>query len=274
MKKCLKPLLAVVVPMLLVSCAENNDVIASVADKDISKSSFNAYLQFKRVDQNNSDRVSAHLGQYLNREALAQAIETSNVIDQAQVNTELNEFKKEMLIARYFEKFMLEQVSDTAIRNYYAANIEQFESKRAQASHILIRTNKNTTEAERKVKYTRAHQAYSQLKAGADFSAVVAEFSEDTISAKKDGSLGWLNQGAIDPVFSKTIFSELKAGEISPPIQTSFGFHIVKLISAPAIIKKPLAKVKGDIRHQLRKQIKDAEMARLLSSVDIQRNDT
>ena len=127
------------------------------------------------------------------------------------------------------------------------------------------------SEEERKVKYTRAHEAYSKLKSGASFESVVAEFSEDTVSAKKQGNIGWITEGAIDPVFSKKVFTEMKKDEISEPFQTSFGFHVVKLIEAPAVVTQPFEKVSGDIRHQLRKAAKDAELERLMTSVSIKR---
>ena len=254
---------------LLLACDKNQNIIANIDDKKISQSSFDAFLALKNVNKKDTKQVEAYLSQYLEREAMAAAVEKSNFLSAEKVDAELNEFKKEMLISRYFEQYLKEQVSDTAIRNYYAANSEKFESKRARVAHILIRTNKNMTELERKAKFTRAHEAYSKLKSGEDFSIVVDEFSEDTISAKKDGELGWINEGAIDPIFSKTAFSQLKVGEISEPFQSAFGFHIVKLLASPAIIKKPLEKVKGDIRFQLRKKVKNEEIERLMNSVKV-----
>jgi peptidyl-prolyl cis-trans isomerase C len=254
---------------LLFSCGKNENIIASVDNNNISQTTFDAYLDLKRVDKSNAKQAQGHLTQYLNREAMAMAIEKANFLSEDKVDAELNEFKKEMLISRYFEQFLKEQVSESAIRNYYAANAEKFESKKAQVAHILIRTNKNMSEIERKAKHTRAHEAYSKLKTGEDFAKIVSEYSEDTISAKKSGELGWINEGAIDPIFSKTVFSQLKTDEISAPFQTSFGFHIVKLLAEPAVVKKPLERVKGDIRFRLRKKVKDEEMMRLMNSVKV-----
>jgi len=258
-----------VISSLLFACEKNEDAIASVDNKQISQVTFDAFLALKNIDKKNTKQVEAYLSQYLDREAMAMAIEKSNFLSAEKVEAEINEFKKEMLISRYFEQFLKEKVSNTAIRNYYAANAEKFESKKAHVAHILIRTNKNMSEVERKAKYTKAHEAYSKLKSGEDFSKIVDEFSEDTISAKKSGELGWINEGAIDPVFSKTVFNQLSVDEISAPFQSSFGFHIVKLLAAPAVIKKPLNKVKGDIRFQLRKKVKDEEIKRLMSSVKV-----
>jgi peptidyl-prolyl cis-trans isomerase C len=56
----------------------------------------------------------------------------------------------------------------------------------------------------------------------------------------------------------------MKAGDVSEPFLTDFGFHIVKVIEAPQDVTKPLNALKGDIRYQLRNQSKKAETKRLL----------
>jgi peptidyl-prolyl cis-trans isomerase C len=254
---------------ILNGCDTSSEVIAKVGSKSIDKKEFEAYMNFKRVNAKDESQVSAHLEQYLGREALALAIEKSDILNKENIQIELNEFKKEMLISRYFEAFLKEKVSETAIRNYYSTNAKQFESKKVKVAHVLIRTHKNMSEAERKAKYTKAHEAYSKLKADGQFVDVVKTYSEDTISAKKEGVIGWVSEGAIDPVFSNKVFSEIKAGEMSEPFESSFGFHIVKVLEGPSVVKKPYENVKGDIRHQLRKMTKDAEMSRLQKSIEI-----
>jgi len=269
MKRYTQLILATAISGLLFACSKNDDTLASIDNSPISQKTFDAYLAVKHINKNNNQQVKAYLAQYVNREAMALAIEKTHLLNKQNINAELNEFKKEMLISRYFEQFLKEKVSDNAIRNYYATNVDKFSSKKAKVAHILIRTNKNMSETERKAKYTLAHEAYSKLKAGEDFSSIVAQYSEDTISAKKAGELGWINEGAIDPVFSKMVFSTLKKDEISPPFQSAFGFHIVKLLAEPSVVKKPLKKVKGDIRFQLRKEVKEAEIKRLMATVNI-----
>ncbi|NQZ08969.1 MAG: peptidylprolyl isomerase [Algicola sp.] len=265
--------MVLMVTATLVGCGQSADKVATVGDKIISKSEFSAFLAYKRVDENNQALVSAQLDSYLDREALAMAIEQANVLSPQKVAVELNEFKKEMLISRYFETFVKTQVTDSAIRNYYTSHASNYESKKVNVAHILIRTHANIDETERNAKYTRAHEVYSKLKAGADFKQLVSDYSEDTISAKKAGVIGWLTQGAIDPVFSDKVFNSLKKGEVSEPFQTSFGFHIVKLLEGPVVVKKPLEKVMGDIRHQLRKEAKAAELKRLVSAITIKKVD-
>jgi peptidyl-prolyl cis-trans isomerase C len=254
---------------MLISCGSSEPIVAEIGDKKITKKQFDSYLSFKRIDASDTKQREAHLKIYLERETLSAAIENTQLLDEALIEAELQEFKKEMLVSRYFEKHLKDQVSDEAIRGYYAANAAKFESKKAKVAHVLIRTQKDMSETERTARYTRASEVYSKLKSGTDFAEIATEYSEDTISGKKGGVIGWINEGAVDPVFSKTVFTELEKGQISEPIQTGFGFHVVKLLEEPSIVRKPLESVKGDIRYQLRKKVRQAETERLLSSLSV-----
>ena len=192
------------------------------------------------------------------------------LLDNELVQAELNEFRKEMLISRYFEKFLKEKVTDQAVRNYYNTHAGDYEERKAHTAHILIRTNRKMKEPERKAKLTTAQEAYSQIRSGKDFGEIAKEYSEDKVSAKKGGDLGWLKEGSIDPRFSKTVF-ELEPGAVSKPFETPFGFHIVRLIEGPKVVKRPFDAVAGDIRYQLRNKAKKAELERLMAKAKIEK---
>jgi peptidyl-prolyl cis-trans isomerase C len=250
--------------------SEQPPSLAVINGQPITKAEFAAYLKFKRVPDNGQKRRQLLLDQYLEREALAAAIEKTDLLDKELIEAELNEFRKEMLISRYFEKFLEDKVTDQAVQNYYNTHAADYEERMAHAAHILIRTNPKMSETERKAKLTTAQDAYSQIRAGKDFAEIAENYSEDRISAQKGGDLGWLKEGSIDPRFSKILF-ELEPGAVSEPFETPFGFHIVKLIEGPKVVKRPLSAVAGDIRYQLRNKAKQAELERLLAEVKIKK---
>lgn len=249
---------------------EKNNSIATVNGRSITAGQFDKFLEFKRVPQKDEAKKARLLDQYLEREALAGVIEKKALLDNDLVQAELNEFKKEMLISRYFEKYLDEQVTEQAVTNYYNTKAAEYEEKKAHVAHILIRLNKTMSEEERQAKLTTAQEAYSKIRAGEDFSQIAATYSEDMISAKKGGDLGWVKEGSIDEHFSKTVFN-MKEGDVSEPFETPFGFHIVALTEAPQVVKQPLKAVAGDIRYQLRNEAKKAEMERLLAEVKIKK---
>ena len=265
-------LLFIVALLALSACGDKTPKLATVDGRTITQAQFDAYAKFKRLPIQDENKRTALVDQYLEREALASAIEKSNVLDKALTDAELNEFRKEMLISRYFEQYLRDQVSDQAVQNYYASHAKDYEEKKVHVAHILIRTKKNMSETERKAKLTTAQEVYSKISAGEDFAKVAADYSEDTISGKKGGDLGWMKEGAIDAAFSKKIF-EMNPGDVSEPFETPFGFHVVKQLEAPTVVKRPFEAVKGDIRYQLRSQAKNAELKRLSAKSIVKRHD-
>lgn len=273
MRKILSMFL-IIAAVLFVAACERSEKLAEVNGEAVTQAEFDAYLKFKRLPAEDSERRTALLDQYLERKALADvvedAIEGSEAIDGALLEAELAEFRKEMLISRYFEQFLAGKVTDDAVANYYNAHPDQFEQRQVKVAHILFRTSRGMSEEERQAKLTAAQEAHSKIRAGEDFAKIAADYSEDKISGKKGGDLGWLKEGSIDQKFSDTVLA-MEPGAVSEPFETPFGFHIVKLIEGPVVAKRPLEAVKGDIRYQLRNEAKDAELARLMQNVEIEK---
>ena len=251
-------------------CGSDSTDLAKVDGKDISSDVFASYLKFKRIPDPDEQKRARLLDSYLKREALSAAVEKADLLDKGLMEMELNEFRKEMLISRYFEVYLNETVSDQAVKNYYDTHVAEFEVKKAKVAHILLRTNTKMGETERKAKLTTAGEAYSKARSGEDFTEVAKAYSEDKMSARKGGEIGWLKEGSISPVFSGRVFS-MKAGEISEPLETPFGFHVIRLLEEPRTLRKPFAEVEGSIRYQLRNEAKRAETERLLSKVTIKK---
>lgn len=256
--------------LFLFACDNGGKTIASVGSKSIKEQDFNAFLKFKRIPAQDKQRVDRVLEDYLQREAISQEAVDSEFIDPDLLKAEIEEFKKEMLIGRYFENFLKDKVNDEAVRNFYNSNQDQFNVEKVRVSHILVRTNKSMSDNERQALLTKAREAYSKVTSGTAFEEVVKSYSEDKVSAKKGGDIGWIKKGAIDPVFSEKVFN-MNKGDVTEPFATTFGFHIVKLMDGPQVIKTPFEKVKGNIRYQLRQQAKQAEIDRILKSVTIKR---
>ncbi len=261
-------ILAVAIALSISGCDSASPVLATVNDNAITQAQFDAYVKLKRLPVKNEKRRDAILDNYLEREAMANLIANSDLLEKELINAELNEFRKEMLISRYFEKFLKENVNEQAVQNYYANHAEDFQHRKVHVAHILVRSAPNLSETERQARLTTAQEAYSKLMTGKDFEQVAKDYSEDKVSAKKGGDLGWLKEGAIDPLFSSTVFG-LEKGKFSEPFETPFGFHIVKVVEEPTIVKRPFEAVKGDIRYQIRNKAKNAELDRLITQATI-----
>jgi peptidyl-prolyl cis-trans isomerase C len=259
----------VVLSMVGGACSDES-MVAKIGKRRVDKDEFAAYLQHRRIDTRDSKRLNAALDEYVERAALAQAIEQEKLLDPLAVQVALEEQKKELLIGRYFEKLLADRVGDDAVRNYYDSHEQEYAERKVHVAHILVRTTDKMSDEERTARLTRIQEAHAKLRAGAPFDQVAATYSEDRISAPRAGDLGWIKQGAIDPRISELAF-KTKLGEVTEPFLSQFGYHVLKVLEGPEVIKRPFEAVAGDIRYQLRHNAKEAEIKRLSSAVSVQK---
>ncbi len=93
-----------------------------------------------------------------------------------------------------------------------------------KASHILIRFGSDAAAAQ-----TQANEVVAKIKAGGDFAALAKQYSGDPGSKDKGGELGWLGRGMTAPEFDTALFALAKAGDVSAPVKTKFGWDIIRL---------------------------------------------
>ena len=120
-----------------------------------------------------------------------------------------------------------------------------------RASHILIKLPQSADAQTEKVAMANAQDLRAQLVAGADFATLARKYSADPGSATKGGDLGFVGRGALAKEFEQSLFALKKPGELSAPVRTSYGLHIIKLTgvkSAPTAPALSRAKVEAEIR--------------------------
>jgi peptidyl-prolyl cis-trans isomerase D len=120
-------------------------------------------------------------------------------------------------------------VPEEQLRAEYEKNKESFKSGEAvRAQHILIRTEAGASPEEEAAAKARADALYEQIRGGADFGKLASENSGDPGSAARGGDLGFFERGQMVPEFENAAFS-LSVGEVSQPVKSDFGYHIIKL---------------------------------------------
>lgn len=129
-----------------------------------------------------------------------------------------------------------------------------------EVSQIMFMTPKSKGPEVEKEAYEKAKKVYGLLKGGANFEKMVEEYSEDNYSKDEKGVLPRFTIGAYVPEFEKAAFALKKPGDISEPVKTEYGYHIIKLnkkflISPFDSIQKELKnKVERDDRAQVAKE--------------------
>jgi parvulin-like peptidyl-prolyl isomerase len=140
------------------------------------------------------------------------------------------------------------KVSDADVQAYYEKNEEQFSTPESrEVRHILVKTK------------VLAEQLAAQLRAGADFAALAKKHSTDTGSKESGGKLT-ITRGQTVAPFDKQAFA-LAKNEVSAPVKTEFGFHLIEPLSeVKKASKAPLKEVRDSIRQQLLQTKKNEAM--------------
>jgi parvulin-like peptidyl-prolyl isomerase len=148
------------------------------------------------------------------------------------------------------------KVSDTEIKSYYEQHKTQFgQPATREVRHILVKSK------------SLADDLYQRLRNGADFAALAKKYSKDP-GTKTLGGKYTATNGQDAPEFDKVAFS-LKTGQISKPVKTQFGWHVIEPLGPVQPAKTtPLAKVKESIRQQLLSQKKSNALSMWQKSLE------
>ncbi|MGC3936003.1 SurA N-terminal domain-containing protein [Pseudomonas atacamensis] len=138
-------------------------------------------------------------------------------------------------------------VKDEDLEAAYQKEIANLAEQR-RAAHILIEVNDKTTEAQAKAKID---EVQARLAKGEKFEALAKEFSQDPGSANNGGDLGYAGPGVYDPAFEKALYS-LSKDQVSEPIRTDFGYHLIKLLGVEAPEVPTLASLKDKLTRELK----------------------
>lgn len=209
------------------------------------------YVQF----YNSPDGKAEILKQLIEEKLLALDATIKGYADNPDVQKALATIKEEIMVNQYIRDAVNSlTVSDAEINAFYNEHKEQFvEPEAVRASHILVDTE------------DAAKAIIVDLNNGKDFAAVAQELSTDTGSAVRGGDLGFFIKGQMVAPFEQEAFA-LKVGELSKaPVQSDFGWHIIKVAERRDAQQLTLDSVKQDIRNELLMQKQRAQIQKLIN---------
>ena len=156
------------------------------------------------------------------------------------------------------------KVTDADIEAFYKQNLQQYQTPaQVRASHILLKLEGK----DEKQVQALAEDIAKKAKAGADFAALAKQYSEDDSNKDAGGDLDYFGRGRMVAEFEQAAFA-MKAGEISNPVKTAFGFHIIKVVDNKPDTTRPVAEVRSEIEEQLKWQKAQAEAEKIAKSLE------
>lgn len=140
-------------------------------------------------------------------------------------------------------------VKDDELQAAYQKETANLAEQR-RAAHILIEVNDRTTDAQAKAKI---EEIQARLAKGEKFDALAKEFSQDPGSAANGGDLGFAGPGVYDPDFETALYA-LNKDQVSAPVRTTFGWHLIKLLGVEAPQVPSFASLKDKLTRELKTQ--------------------
>lgn len=155
-------------------------------------------------------------------------------------------------------------VADAELAEFYKKNPEQFKMpEQVRASHILVNVAQDAAPEVVVAKQKEAEALLARVKKGEDFAAIAKEKSEDPSAKENSGDLDFFTKDRMVPEFSEQAF-KMKKDEVSAPVRSQFGFHIIKLTDRKAPETMELEQAKPRLLAYLKQQKKQAEVEKLV----------
>lgn len=146
----------------------------------------------------------------------------------------------------------LPEPTEAQLREHFEAHLDEYvKTEQAQAQHILVRCPPEAPEEARRQAREKLEGLRARIVQGADFSELAAAHSDCPSGRQAGGSLGWFGRGAMVPAFDEAVFA-MEVGALSAPIESSFGFHLIKKTGNQPAEQPAFEEVREQIRDFLR----------------------
>ena len=240
-------------------CSQNSSpdspVIAKVNKGAVTESDFLREVgripEWARSQFETGDGKEKFLDELIKKELIYQHAKKMRLDNNEEYLEKVREFEKLTLVALSLKKEVDDKVrvDENEVRTFFDENQEKFTvGTQIKASHILVKTE------------DEAKKAYERIMSGEKFEAVAKEVSIDKGSADNGGDLGFFGRGRMVPEFERAALS-LKTGEVSQPVKTRFGYHIIKQtdikMGDPASYEQSKEAIQRELVNQKRKKYFD-----------------
>jgi peptidyl-prolyl cis-trans isomerase C len=271
-------LMILLIPLLLIACNQQHEtnvainatsstspIVAKLDGQNLRESDIDAEINAlpeSMRDIGSDPRARAAIlhtlirRKILSKQAIAMGLDKDPVVQQrierARENILVQTLKDQ-------EQKSLTQPDEKTIEAYYNSHQADFTiPEQIHACHILV----NSEDLAKKI--------YKLLKHGKDFTALAAQYSQDDSTKARGGDLNWFSRGTMIPAFEDAAFALKKPGDISKPVHTQFGWHIIELLGRRPATLKSLDEAHDEIISILNQQAMERWLTQATSHAHVQ----
>ena len=264
--------LALCLTFVIFTSCSRSPVVAEVGKEKITLEEFEAELKGAKRQGDTAEEKMNRLEYLIGDELLAQEAVRRGLDDDIEVQVKIDGYRRRVLAQALRDQVLKEGIDERVIREYYQNHRDEFTREVINVAHILVRIPYEPTEAQRIEAERKIEEALLKIRQGQPFEEVVKKYSDDRATRENDGRLGELNKGQVDPEFYQRAV-ELKAGEVSGPVKTRFGYHLIKALDGSRTVVSDYDRVKAKIRQDLRQTLMSDLQQKLRKEMKVQINE-
>jgi len=178
------------------------------------------------------------------------------------------QFEEGLAIQQYIDTEFGEKITitDEKTKQFYDDHPDFFKQpEKIKASHILIKTDAEANETTKAEAYKQIENIQKRLQTGDDFATIAKELSQCPSSAN-GGDLGYFGRGQMVKPFEEAAFS-LKAGELSGIVETTFGYHLIKVYEKKPAMVTPYVDIKDKLKQHLKRMEIETEVKKAIEEM-------
>lgn len=222
----------------------------SITDSDLKNLIGNVSEGQKQQINSDPEIKNRMIDNLVVEELFVQQAEKTGVTKDKDYQQALDRARRQILAQRYLQKTIQPKITDANVKAFFEKNKQRYSQDEVHAQHVLLKD-----EAE-------AKEVYQKAKAGEDFETLAKKYSKDPSAQTNGGDLGFFTRTRMVPQFADKAFS-MQKGEISEPVKSPFGWHVIKVID-----KRPGKPVKfDDIKDQVRQDFQNESINDLIASL-------
>jgi len=211
--------------LILITSALSMDVVTIGGRVFSDKEFFNKYSrnEWERSDDKQKNRL---LNDYIKREACAIQAKSLGFLNDPSISVKLRDRSNMVMVNSVYEELVAKPLVPEEVLSKTRNNIKT----EVGASHILVAHKKSRLQQPpartKDEAFLLIQNIKNKLDSGADFAELAKKYSDDPSAKKNGGDLGWVGWGRTTGVFQEAAF-QLKSGEVSVPVLTDFGYHLI-----------------------------------------------
>lgn len=252
---------------------DSSQVLATAGTETLSQGQFEQMLvgmppQLKAMMDSQPELRQSMLSRWADFSILAQEAKSQGIDKEPLIQNKLKDLTSRVLVEEFITRNTGKaEVDDKAIQAYYDAHKSEYaHGEMVKAQHILIKVEQTATEEQVAAAKGKITAIKTRLDKGESFDVLAQKMSDDAGSKMNGGDLGFFEKDSMVPEFEKAAFST-KKGEVSEPIKTRFGWHLIKVTDTKGAGHTPLAEVHDDIKTKVQAESQQAEVESILANL-------